>query len=262
MFDPPRQIDLADSPAEHGLVDHLRAAIRQNVSRRADYRRQGGWRAWMLSVMLVGHERLLLPFALLLDRRARPFQRKGIPILSADLQPMALSPPPGRQLDGVGPMSGEDRRVVMQSVRGATRDTRSALRASDLDGAAFALAAALEVLEAAEARSGARWALSAHVIESAGVSAANGVAYAEQSNGHTVALSRRFVMGQVLLLRGALMLDILAGPIHARGVPIFIDDVPPVPFREALAALDSRQPVVSSTRTPHPVPLPGGEGTN
>ena len=96
-------------------------------------------------------------------------------------------------------------------------------------------------MEAAEARTRARLALTAHVLESAGVSAANGLAYAEASAGGSLPLSRRFVEGQILLLPGALVLDGLAGPVHARGVPIFIDDVPPVPFREALAALENRQ---------------------
>ena len=113
-----RQPDGADEPAESGLVDHLRAAIRQNVARRADYAQRGGWRAWGLSVVLVAHERSLLPFAALLDRRAAPFQREGIPILAADLQPMALSPPPGRQLEGVGPMPSGALREVRLRVGG------------------------------------------------------------------------------------------------------------------------------------------------
>ena len=266
-----RQPEERTDATEDGLVDHLRAAIRQNVSRRADYLRRGGVRAWMLSVVLVAHERSLLPFAALLDRQARPFQRQGIPILSADLQPMSLSPPPGRQLDGVGPMMTADLRAVRQGLRVARRNARSALRQRDLSHAAFELAEALDTVVSAEARSGARLALTAHVLESAGVSAANGVSYADQSGGRSLPLSRRFVAGQLLLLPGALRLDVLAGPVHARGVPIFIDDVPPVPFHEACAALharqiDSQQPGSrrvnsGSTRVPQSVPLPGGEGT-
>jgi len=262
-----RQPEESAEADEHGLVDHLRAAIRQNVARRADYRRRGGMRAWMLSVVLVAHERSILPFAVALDRRAEPFQNQGIPILAADLQPMSLSPPPSRQLDGVGPMARDDLRAVRQSLRTATRNARSALRQLDLARAAFALAEALDAVEAAESRSGARLALTAHVLESAGVSAANGVGYADQSKGRSLPLSQRFVAGQLLLLPGALRLDALAGPVHARGVPIFTDDVPPVPFREALATLKSRQlegqPPSSSQAvlSPDHVPSPSGRGT-
>lgn len=224
---------------EHGLVDHLRAALRQNLARRPDYHRRGGRRAWMLSVTLVAHERSILPFAAFLDRQARPFQREGIPILSADLQPMSLSPPPGRQLEAVVPMGAEDLAWVRSSLRSARRAARAALRRKDLRQAALELATALDEVEAAEARSGARLALTAHVLESAGVSAANGVTYAERSDERTLPLSRRFVAGQLLLLPGALRLDALAGPVHARGVPILIDDVPPVPFRDALRQLDA-----------------------
>lgn len=231
--------DRQSALAEHGLVDHLRAAIRQNLSRRPDYRQRGGRRAWMLSVALVAHERALLPFAALLDSQARRFQREDIPILRADLQPMSLSPPPGRQLDGIGPMTADDLAVVRASLRSAARGARAALRRDDLRRAALALATALDVVEAAEDRSGARLALTAHVLESAGVSAANGLTYSERSEGQSILLSRRFVAGQILLLSGALRLDALAGPVHACGVPIFIDDVPPVPFRAALRQLDA-----------------------
>ncbi|MEO0557155.1 MAG: hypothetical protein AAF170_03110 [Bacteroidota bacterium] len=232
---PDRQLE----HAEDGLVDHLRAAIRQNVARREDYRRRGGLRAWLLSAALVAHERSILPFAALLDRQARPFQREGIPILSADLQPMALSPPPGRQLEDAGPMAAEDLATVRTSLLAGIRAARRSLHCNDLRQAARALATVLDAVEAGEVRSGARLALTAHVVESAGVSAANGVTYSDQSGGQTLALSRRFVNGQLLLLPGALRLDALAGPVHARGVPIFIDDVPPVPFREALHQLEA-----------------------
>ncbi|GAB5536527.1 MAG: hypothetical protein Rubg2KO_27760 [Rubricoccaceae bacterium] len=272
MSDPDRQLEAEHQ--EYGLVDHLRAAIRQNVARRADYRRRGGLRAWGLSVVLVAHERSLLPFAALLDRKAKPFQREGIPILAADLQPMHFSPPPGRQLEGVGAVPWSERALPAAFLWETIRAFRSALRRRGFEAGRFrdiaAIAdGALYGLELAEGVTTARFALTGHVLESLGLSAINGLAYAEPSDGQTVPLSRRFVAGQVLLLPGALSLDLLAGPAHARGVPIFIDDVPPVPFREAWQALQSRQldshsalPPHSITRCrPYDVPSPEGRGT-
>ena len=235
--------------AEHGLVDHLRAAIRQNVARRGDYRRRGGWRAWALSVVLVGHERALLPAAALLDRQARRFWREGLPVLAADLEPLARSPPPGRRLDGVRAVPRRALRWLAGFAWASTRELgallrRRGFRADRFRDVARAVGAALDALALLEDRFGARCALTAHVLESIGVTAVNGLAYAERSGGRTAALSRRFAAGQVLLLPGAVLLDALAGPVHARGVPLFVDDVPPVPFRAALRPLDrlSRPP--------------------
>ena len=249
---------------EHGLVDHLRAAIRQNVARRAGYRRRGGWRAQALSVTLVAHERSLLPFAALLDRQARRFQREGIPVLAADLQRMALSPPPGRQLDGVRAVPRRELGWPAGFAWMAARELGAVLRrrgfhADRFRDAARVVEGALDALALLEGMFGARFALTEHVLESIGISALNGLAYAEQSQGRTVTLSRRFAAGQVLLLPGAVTLDVLAGPVHARGVPLFIDDVPPVPFRAALRQLDDRS---DSVRIPSDdVPSPIGRGT-
>ena len=228
---------------EHGLVDHLRAAIRQNVARRADYRRRGGWRAHALSVTLVAHERGLLPFAALLDRQARRFQREGLPVLAADLQPMALSPPPGRQLDGVRAVPRRELGWPAGFAWMAARELGAALHrrgfhADQFLDVAHVVEGSLDALALLEGVFAARFALTEHVLESIGISALNGLAYAERSQGRTVALSRRFAAGQTLLLPGAVLLDTLAGPVHARGVPLFIDDVPPVPFRAALRQLD------------------------
>lgn len=243
---PDRQLETTEEAVEHGLVDHLRAAIRQNVARRPDYQRRGGWRAWMLSVVLVAHERALLPFAVRLDRQARPFQREGIPILSADLQPMSLSPPPGRQLEGVGAWPKDWHQPLFDTVLDSVRTVRSLMRTSTLDTTQFRavaheVAKGLDALEVVERATRARLALTAHVAESIGVTAVNAVRYAEASQRRTLRLSRRFVLGQLLLLPGAVRLDLMAGIVHARGVPIFIDDVPSVPFHEALAALEARQ---------------------
>lgn len=224
---------------EAGLAGHLRAAIRQNLARRPGYRRRGGPRAWALSVALVAHERALLPVAGLLDRQARPFEAAGLTPL-AGLQPISASPPPGRVLEGVGAISRLDLVAVGRAVRDAAGAVLGAVRQGDLAAAAAALARALDAVEACEA-GGVRLALTAHVIESAGLSALGGLEPAARTAGRTLGLSRRFVAGQLGLLPGALALDALAGPVHARGVPLFVDDVPPVPFRAALAA-GAREP--------------------
>ena len=229
--------------AEHGLVDHLRAAIRQNIARRPDYRRRGGGRAWALSVVLVGHERSLVPIAALLDRQARRLWREGVPVLAADLQPLALAPPPGRSLGGVRAVPRGERGALVRFAWTTVRALGACLRrrgfhADRFRDVARTVEGALDALERLEGASAARFALTAHVLESIGIASLNGLAYAARSEGRTVPLSRRFAAGQVLLVPGAVVLDVLAGPVHARGVPLFVDDVPPVPFRAALRQLD------------------------
>jgi hypothetical protein len=82
----------------------------------------------------------------------------------------------------------------------------------------------------AEAASGCRLALTAHVLESAGFAAANGGRWADLSEGETLPLSVRFVQGHLLLLGAALRLDRAAHPVHARGAGQFVNDLPPIPF--------------------------------
>lgn len=241
---------------EHGLAAHLRDAIRLNRARRAVHTHLGGARAFLLSSVLIGVERALLPMARLLDRQAAPFVEADVPILVADIAPMRgdgtavsavpspLDKPCGEGLQRVHPvLSGPedavvkedvgDRRFtrdVMREVRCCLRIARRAAKGSCFPEAAGAIHDALRDVRAAEAGEDRVYALAAHVLESAGLMALRAPGYAAATGGGTLPLSRRLVAGHLALVPMAVRLDRAAHPVHVRGAGLFVDDLPPIPF--------------------------------
>ena len=205
--------------SDAGLTEHLRDAIRLNRARRAGYRRRGGLRADLLSRALVAAERALLPAAWLLDREAR---RHPVPILRAELVPMSEAPPAGTFRPGAAAPEAASVRVSMSTlVHIAWSDS--------LETAGVALAARIDHERARSTATGRLRPLTVHLLESARLSAARGARYARQTGGGTRGLSRRIVLGHLALVPFARLLDRLAAPVHARGVGLFVDDVPPIP---------------------------------
>ena len=203
------------------LERHLRDAVRLNRSRRAGYRQRGGRRADVLSRLLVASERALLPVARRLDAQAARFP---VPILAAELADMRQAPAPDRSLPALARSPADPPRL-----RTRRRDVGRALARLDLDAAARALDGVVRALRQHERADGRRRALAVHVAESARWMAARGAAYARQTDGATLGLSRRLVRGHLALLPAARALDRLAAPVHARGVGLFVNDLPAIP---------------------------------
>ena len=202
------------------LAMHLRDAIRLNRSRRAGYRRRGGWRADLLSRLLVASERLLLLPARRFDAQAARFD---VPILAAELADMADTPPADRPLSTLSASGGRVGRVPW-------RPLLRALITADLGAAEGELALWGARLRRNEQADGRHRALAVHVVESAGWMAGRGAEYARQTDGATTALSVRLVRGHLALIPFARLLDWLAAPFHARGVGLFVNDLPAIPF--------------------------------
>lgn len=256
------------SVREHGLTAHLRDAIRLNRARRLHHARVGGPRAFALSTVLIYVERALLPVARVLDRQAAPFVEAGVPILVADLAPLPATgegacstedgssgPPAPRGGSGfhqrrstrraapmhdgraetVGSVGLAARRLASREGRGVMIGARlgaarQATRGGHFHEAAGAIRDALRALRDAEASEGQAYALTAHVLESAGRMALRAPAYAEATDGGTAPLSRRLVRGHLALVPMALRLDVAAHSVQARGGGLFVDDLPPIPF--------------------------------
>ena len=82
--------------------------------------------------------------------------------------------------------------------------------------------------------------LTRHVLESAGLMAVRGAAYAEATGGATAALTRDLVRGHLALAPVARLLDRMAAPLWARGVGLFANDLPPIPFEAEMDAAPPR----------------------
>ena len=71
---------------------HIREAINKNIDRKSLYSKMTGGKSKFLSNLLITSEKATFVLAKVYDRRAREFQRSGIPILCLDYVDMDLTP--------------------------------------------------------------------------------------------------------------------------------------------------------------------------
>lgn len=205
---------------------HLEEAVRLNRERLPLYSRLTGGESERISRRLIRWERLALPVARWVDRRARPYNARGIGVVADDFVPMAATPEfRERAPDPPLPLSA----FVPARARRIRRALAAALKAGGFDGVAAALRAELAALEAAPCYH----CMLRHLLESmlrvarlAPVHAARAEAAGMESS---AGLSRLVLRLHLLALADAAKLDALAAPIQARGIPILCRDVPPVP---------------------------------
>lgn len=229
------------SPSQHrpGIGEferHVAEAIQSNLARRSYYRRQAGWVAWLLSISLVFSERLTIPIARRVDRQALPFQEKGIPILANDFVEMSEIPPKESLPVYHGQADRKLRREVKRLLRKAKKASLAALSRRNYRIVQEELSAALRKLERIQETEKVHFAMTRHLLESAGIAALHVPSYIRASSGEAEELCRRFVKMQVRLIDQAIFVDTLAQKCHAKGVGILVNDVPDIPFLEELGS--------------------------
>ena len=202
-------------PLPGGLAEHLLDAIRLNRSRRASYRQRGGWRADVLSRLLVGTERALLLAAPSIDRQVARYEIPLLPLADMTDVPTPDSPLPPISPEGPGGSAISAQRRIWRT-----------LMACDLDEACLGLA---QWHWTVRHRGQRHQALTLHVLESAMSVAGAGAMAGRSTGGETLRLSRRLILGHLALIPFARGLDRLAAPLHRRGVGLFVNDLPPVP---------------------------------
>ncbi|HEX2094139.1 MAG TPA: hypothetical protein VHG28_17175 [Longimicrobiaceae bacterium] len=208
------------------FAKHLEDAIRLNLERMPLYSRLTGGESGAVSRRLIRWERLALPVARWVDRRARPYQARGIPVVTADFVSMAGTPE-FRERAPEPPLPLSDfRRADARRIR---RAVGRALARGGFAGAAAALRGELAALEAARCYH----CMLRHLLESMlriAVLAPRHAARAEALGMRPpVGLSRLLLRLHLLVLADAAKLDAQAAPIQARGIPILCQDVPPIP---------------------------------
>jgi hypothetical protein len=204
---------------------HLREAITLNTRRADTYAGWSGGASRSVSRRLIRTERVALAAGWLVDRRARRFQRAGIPIGCAEFVSMALTPPLPRERPSAPPRPYEPR-VDAAALR------NSAVAAYGVGGFP-----AVERLADRGIRGLAdepRYhCMTRHLLESIRRVArlAPEHAAAARRNGlpSTVPLSELMLRLHLAALPGGADLDRQAGPIQQEGVPILCRDVPPIP---------------------------------
>ncbi|MBI2943255.1 MAG: hypothetical protein HYY25_03545 [Candidatus Wallbacteria bacterium] len=203
---------------------HLREAIRLNQSRLPLYSAASQGASEDVSRKLIASERLALPVAMGVDRIARWWQERGVPIVEEDFVDLKFAPEFEPASANPQPLSSYKRQDASEM---AAR-LRKAQRAGGFDGVCRAARVELERLEGTRSYH----AMVRHVLESTLRSAHLAPKHETlaRSKGlpSTAWLSRRLIGLNLLALIGAAELDERAAPLHARGIPILHRDVPPI----------------------------------
>jgi hypothetical protein len=207
------------------FAGHLEEALQVNLERMPLYSRLTGGESERISRRLVRWERWALPLARWVDRRARPYNARGIGVVADDFVPMAGTPE-FRERSAEPPLLLSAFRPA--DARRIRRSLAAALKTGGFEGAAAALRAELAVLEAVPCYH----CMLRHLLESmlrvahlAPVHAARAEAAGMKS---TAGLSRLVLRLHLFALVDAANLDVVAAPIQARGIPILCQDVPPI----------------------------------
>ncbi len=213
-----------------GFHQHIQDAIRINRRRRPTYDAMAGRPARRVSDLLIRTEYFCQPFALVFDRRARRFNRIGIPIIRDDFVSMEeirdpRDPPTYSNRAGRGEF-----RAVSAELDEYKRCLRDSAKTLDFEQAACDTAQMLMAVAEREARCEAHFAMVRHLLESIGLAAVNAIRFAELSTGKTRPLSRSLLLFQAKGMRTAVTLDRWAQEVHALGVGIVVNDLPPIPF--------------------------------
>lgn len=96
---------------------HIREAINKNIDRKSLYSKMTGGKSKFLSNLLITSEKATFVLAKVYDRRAREFQRSGIPILCLDYVDMDLTPEFSSVLDIPQLKYNELSKIDVKSIR-------------------------------------------------------------------------------------------------------------------------------------------------
>jgi hypothetical protein len=202
----------------------MRDAIALNEARAPRYAKLSGGASLAISRRLILSERALLPVARWFDRRARRWERAGIPMLEEIFVPMAAAPAFAERGEALrGPENTRLDHAVRQRVLRRYRDDGFA-------GAELVLREAIDALSAEPATD----CLVRHLLESAHRLAVLAPRHIEAARQRGLA-SPRWLLALLLRLHlwglsRARDLDARARPLQARGIPILAQDLPPIPI--------------------------------
>jgi hypothetical protein len=214
---------MSDRAPRGAFEQHMLDAIALNEARAPLYSALTDGASLAISRRLILSERSLLPVARWFDRRARRWERAGLPILEELFVPMGTTPAfAERSKESPGPgnaaLDGSVRRRVMR-----------AYRDDGFEGAALALHHAIESLSVEPGAD----CLVRHLLESAYRLAVLAPRQIDAARERRMA-SPRWLLSLLLRLHlwglgQARDLDARARPLQARGIPILAQDLPPIP---------------------------------
>lgn len=214
---------------------HVSEAIQSNKSRRSFYYRQAGLTAWWTSSILIFSEKLTIPIARRFDRMALPFNERGIPVVEDDFVEMSLVLPKETAPRHQGVPNRISRSEVKSLGKSARKASLAALKRGNYAIIQQEIASAIRELEIIEKRYDLHFAMTKHLLESAGIAALHAPVYIRASSGEASNLCRKFVSLQIKAIDRGIFLDRMAQASHRKGAGIIVNDVPDIPFLAELA---------------------------
>ncbi len=215
---------VASSRTRGAFENHLRDAIRLNQARLPLYSELTEGESEAISKSLIRNERLGVPVAIVVDRVARYWQKRGVPVVAEDFVDLSFTPEFVSSIPDPQPLS----EFQKQDGREIASRLRKALEDGGFSGVHESARAELARLESAPTYH----AMLRHVLEStlrAAHLAPKHEALARSLGLKSPAkLSRRLIKLNLLGLDFAAGLDARAAPIQAQGIPIIHRDVPPI----------------------------------
>ncbi|NLI79842.1 MAG: hypothetical protein GX442_25780 [Candidatus Riflebacteria bacterium] len=214
----------------NAFYDHVLGGIRSSQERGPVYDRLSGGDSRRILRKLTLFQRAFLPLAWLVDRRAHRFQRRGIPIVSGDLMPVAGLPAPETPPRWRGKLAAGPARQLKDDLKAYKHRFWDRVQAADFHAAARLTWETLQMVKAVEEREGCHLAMVKHFLESLGLGALHAVRYVRDSHGEVIPLAKAFLAIQMMPLGNTLPMDLDAQALHARGIGLLVNDVPAIPF--------------------------------
>ena len=211
---------------------HLKEAIKTNQARRQYYAQQTKGYSKSLSNQLIFFEKILLPIATQIERKAQKFNQQGIPIIQEDFSSMtqikAVETPPIY----TNIATKETAKTIQNHLNTYKKKCKNALAQNDLKNIIKFSQTIHHQIEEIEENAQCHFAMTKHLIESLGYQAIQGEKYNKQSKGTTIKLSKKMIhlhlMGINFLL---LSFDKKAQKCHQLGIGIIVNDIPTIPLK-------------------------------
>jgi hypothetical protein len=213
--------------AEKCFSRHLKEAIEVNETRKPLYESATQGKSRNISRTLIGLEKLTLTlFSWRYDRRAKPYQQEGIPLLCDEFVPMNEIPPFAPHLPP--PVTSPEKMPALD-VREMKERLESALDSEGFEAVERLADEEIQKLEWLPHH----FCMSRHVLESVRRSARLAPQHYRAAEARGLEspkeISRDFIRLQLRSLNQGLAIDKESYPLQARGIPIICQDVPKVP---------------------------------
>lgn len=202
---------------------HIRDAIELNRQRMPLYGAASAGVSLALSRSLIRREQLILPLARWFDRRAEPYQTRGVPVLEDIFVSMEEAP----DFEAFSPIAAPQ--LPPPAPRTIVRRLRRALSTAGFAGAASATEAELEHLRLDPGY----WCMLRHMLESSRrvcqCAGRHERAAIDAGMESPLRIHRLLLRLHLAALPGAVKLDGRAAPLQRSGIPILCRDLPPIP---------------------------------